>query len=308
MRDDQVVEVGHLLHPPHRPHDELATRLIETPARQLEVLLPDAGPHLRDREPLRGQAVGIDEDIDRPLLAADQHHLPDAGERLDVLLDLLAGDLGDLAEAPPTGDGEAHHRDRVHVELLDHGRVGADRELGQDARHLVADILGGDVPRLLEDELHDDGREPLLGDAPELVDAVDRVDRLLEHLGDAGLHLLDARPLERGRHRHDREVDVGEEVEAEAPVGEETQHDERPDQHRREDGAPYEDVGEAHGRPLMLPGTRRYARPPGCRWRASRGRSSPPACRPRCRSPPRPSRRPGRPRASPRARARCRPR
>src|SRR5207249_2767172 len=81
-------------------------------------------------------------------------------------------------------------------------------------------VLGRGVARLLEHELDDDRRQALLGDAAELVDAVDRVDRLLDHLGDPGLHLLDARALERRGDGDDREVDVRKEVEAEAPVGE----------------------------------------------------------------------------------------
>ena len=32
---------------------------------------------------------------------------PTPGERLEVLLDLLAGDLGHLAEVAPAGDGDA---------------------------------------------------------------------------------------------------------------------------------------------------------------------------------------------------------
>src|SRR5213592_1583286 len=163
---------------------------------------------------------------------------------------LLAGELGDFAQVPSPGDRDPHDRHRVDVELLDHRRVGADRELRQHARHLVAHVLRCDVARLLEHELHHQRREALLGDAAQLVDAVDGVDRLLDHLGDAGLHLLDAGALQRGGDGDDREVDVGEEVEAEAPVGEEAEHDQRRDQHGREHRAPDEDVGEAHRQSL----------------------------------------------------------
>jgi len=36
------------------------TSVTQAPARQLEILLLDRGPHVADRQPLRGQAIGID--------------------------------------------------------------------------------------------------------------------------------------------------------------------------------------------------------------------------------------------------------
>ena len=125
--DDQVVELRDSLETSHGADDELAAGLIKTPSRELQVLLLDRAPDLTDREPLRGQAVGVDPDVDGSLLPSDQDHLPDTRERLDVLLHLLAGDLGHLTQVPFARDGDPEHRNRVHVELLDHRGIGADR-------------------------------------------------------------------------------------------------------------------------------------------------------------------------------------
>jgi len=90
-----------------------------------------AGAHLPDRQALRRfSRVRIDEDVDGALLAAGRITCPTRQETvLDVLLHLLAGELGDFAEVPSAGDRDRHERAPRRVELLDHGRVGADREL-----------------------------------------------------------------------------------------------------------------------------------------------------------------------------------
>ena len=76
------------------------------------------------------QLVGVDDDVDGPLPAADEDDRPDAGQRLEVFLDPLAGDLGDLAEVAAAGDGDRHDRGGVEVELVDDRRVGARRAAG----------------------------------------------------------------------------------------------------------------------------------------------------------------------------------
>src|SRR6185369_1823551 len=249
VSDDQVIEFPDLLDAAHGADDELAARLVDAATGELDVLLRDRLPHLADREALGRQPVGIDVDVDGALLATDEDHLADAGERLDDFLHLAACQLGHLAEAPAARHRDAHDRRRIDVELVDDGRVGPGRELRQHRRHLVADVLRRHLARLLEDELHDHARDALARRALQDVDALDRVDRLLDDLRDAGLHLLDARALQRGGDGDDREVDVREEIDAERAVAEEPEDDEGPDQHGREDGAADEDVGEAHQAP-----------------------------------------------------------
>jgi hypothetical protein len=132
------------------------------------------------------------------------------------------------------------------VELLDDGRVGALRELGQHAADRVADLLRAHVGVLLEHEGDDHLAQALEAGRSKLVDARDGVDRLLERLGDGGLDLLGARPAQRRRDRDDRQVDVGEKVHAQAAVGEHPQDHQGRDHHGREDRTGDADVGELH--------------------------------------------------------------
>src|SRR5262249_1001040 len=115
--------------------------------------------------------------------------------------------------------------------------------------YLVAHVLRGDVAQLLEDEADGHEGHALARRALHGVEAVDRVDGFFEHLGDARFHLLDARALERRRGGDDREIDVRKQVEAEAPVAEQAEDDERPHEHAREHRAADEDVGDAHQAP-----------------------------------------------------------
>ena len=144
-RHDEVAEIGGPLDAAHGAHHQLAARLVEPAAGQLEVLPLDRVAHLADRQALRRQPVRVDGDVDGAFLAAEHEHLPDPGERLDVLLHLPAGELGLLAQVPPPGERDAHDGDGVHVELVDDRRVGPDGQLGEDGGHLVPHVLGRGV-------------------------------------------------------------------------------------------------------------------------------------------------------------------
>src|SRR5262249_3949102 len=103
-----------------------------------------------------------------------------------------------------------------------------------------------------------DPRIALIGRGAQLVDAADRVDRLLDPLGDLGLDFLGAGAREVGLDRHHRRVGLRHQVEAERFVGHGAEHDER---RRHHDGDPRPvdaAFGEAHSRP---PAPRRPPRP-----------------------------------------------
>ena len=111
--DDQVVELARpCCSRPERAQDQLARALVDPAAGHFEVLPHQRRPDVVDREVVAGQLVGVDDDVHRPDPAADEVDRADAGDRLEPLLDLLAGDLGHLAEVAAAGDGDRHHRHR----------------------------------------------------------------------------------------------------------------------------------------------------------------------------------------------------
>ena len=127
-------KAGDVLHAAHGAQHQLAAALVDAAAGDLDVLRPQRVAHLLDRESGRPPAVGVDEDVDRALPAADQDHRADAAARSRCLLDLLLGDLGDLAQVAVAGDDDAHDRRRVDVELLHDRRVGALGQARDDGR------------------------------------------------------------------------------------------------------------------------------------------------------------------------------
>ena len=284
LGDHDRLEVGHGGHPAQGPEPLLAPLAREAPARDLHVLPLEGGLHLLDREPVRGEPARIHGDLDLALPLAHQRHGADVLHALERPLDPLVGQLRDLPRGPAAGDDEGEDGRRVEVELLDDRRLGALRELGEDRGDLLADVLRGPLDVAVEDERDEDLALPLDRRRAQLVDPADRVDDLLDPLGDLALDLLRARPRQARRDRHGRDVDLREDVEAEVPVGGEPQHHEGDDEHRREDGPADAEVDERHGatasRPAPRPVRRRGPRArPARRRRAGRARRWPPSRR-----------------------------
>src|SRR5262249_23467421 len=204
-------------------------------------------PDLLDREAVGDQAVRVDRDLDLALAVADERDGADVLDRLQPALDPLVGQLGDLARGAAARDHQRHDRRRIHVELLDHRRLGARRELGDDRGHLLPDVVGGGLDVPVEDEGDEDLGAALDRGGAQLVEAADGVDDLLDPLRDLALDLLGAGAGQPGGDRDGRDVDLGKEVEAEIAVRGDPQHHQRHDQHRREDRPPYAQIYEGHG-------------------------------------------------------------
>ena len=82
----------------HRAERLLLAAGGDVAAGQVGVLPHDGVADGGDGHLVGRQPVGVDPDVDRPLQAADHLHLADAGRALELDLDHLVGDLGQLAE------------------------------------------------------------------------------------------------------------------------------------------------------------------------------------------------------------------
>ncbi len=123
--------------------------------RQLEILLPQRGRHLGERDVERTHRVGIEDDLDLAVGAADQLDLSDAAHALEPLLDLLVGDLGQIPQRQVAADGDLQDRHGAGIELLDHRRFGRLGKPRGDERDAIADFLGGHVAVFFEQERDD---------------------------------------------------------------------------------------------------------------------------------------------------------
>jgi hypothetical protein len=154
--DDDVVEFGDGLHAAARAQRERLRALVHAAAWDLDVLRLHRARDVGDREVVRAQPVGVEPDVDLALTAAEDQHLADAVDALELPPQHLVGVLGDVAYRLARGEREAQDGRRIGIELVDArllNRLGQQR---QDPVHLVAHFLRGDVGVLVEDEADHD--------------------------------------------------------------------------------------------------------------------------------------------------------
>ena len=72
-----------------------------------------------DRQVVGAQPIGVEPDVDLPLAAAEDEHLADAVDALELAAQDLVGVLGDLADRLVGAERDAQHRRRVGIELVD---------------------------------------------------------------------------------------------------------------------------------------------------------------------------------------------
>jgi hypothetical protein len=142
------------------------------------------------------------------------------------------------------------------VELLDHGRVDALGQLALDRGDLVADVLQREVAVDLELELEDHRGDALVVARGHALDAAQRLQRLLDRVGDLRLHRLRVGARVDDGRGDDRELDVREQLDADARQAVEAEHHERGDHHRREHGPADRDLCDLHGDSLATAGLR----------------------------------------------------
>ncbi len=168
-------------------------------AGHVGVLPHDGVAHGGDRNLVGGQPVGIDPDVDRALEPADDSTSPTPADALELHLDDLVGDLGQLAQRAVAG--ERRWSGPARSSLSNFAMTGGSISGGRSAEHrgdAVAHVLGGGVDVAVELERGDDERGALPGDRAQLVDALDGVDDLFDGLRDLGLDLFRRRARQRG--------------------------------------------------------------------------------------------------------------
>ena len=194
---------------------------------------------------------------------ADESDGADVFHRLEHLRNLFVRDFGQLLCGTGAGDHQRKNRRRVGIDFLDHGRQCVLGKVADRRRHLVAHILDGafDVP--LEHECDRDASGSLVGAGAQLVDAVDRVHRLFNRLGNFCFDFFRACAWQRHEDVDDGRVGLGHQVETELPIRKPTGDGDGRRDHDGEDGTIDADAGDDHGclRPLPRAGAPFLASP-----------------------------------------------
>ncbi len=97
LADDDVAELGDGVDPAARPQRHRRGALFDAAAGNLGVLRLERARHVGDGEVVGAQPVGVDEDVDLPGAAADDHDLADAADAFELAAERLVGVLGDVA-------------------------------------------------------------------------------------------------------------------------------------------------------------------------------------------------------------------
>ena len=93
--------------------------LIDAAAGDLDVLRLQRARDVGDRQVVGAQPIGVEPDVDLALAAAEDEHLADAVDALELAAQHLVGVLGDVADRLVRGQREAEDRRRVGIELVD---------------------------------------------------------------------------------------------------------------------------------------------------------------------------------------------
>ncbi len=194
------------------------------------VVVDERGLDLVDGQPVGGQLAVVDLDLDLLVQATRDVDLADARHRLQVGLDLVAGDVVEGVERG-AGEGDVQDRRGVRVELADDRRAGFGRQLTDDRPHLLLDVDVGLVRVIAVGELHDDRALTLARARRDRVDARDAGDRVLERLGNQALDVLGRGVRPGDRDRDDADGDRRQTVDLEVGVGDPTHEHQRQDAH-----------------------------------------------------------------------------
>ena len=152
-----LVELRHRVEVGARGDAELALLAFDAAGRHLEVLPPQRVFHVLHREPVAGQAVGIDPDAHRVAAVAADLHVGDAGNGLQPRLDDAVDDVGELQRAHRlAGEGQPDRRRGIGLDLGDHRLVDGLGQAAAHAGHAVAHLGRRGVRVLAELEAHRD--------------------------------------------------------------------------------------------------------------------------------------------------------
>jgi hypothetical protein len=102
--DDDVVEFADLSDSAQGAHADFGRPAHNAPAGGLDVLLLDGALHVLGRQPVTGQLVEVEQDVDLPLAPPTDAHAAHSVHRFQGAPDGLVADLGQLAGRPFAAD------------------------------------------------------------------------------------------------------------------------------------------------------------------------------------------------------------
>ncbi len=133
------------------------------------------------------------------------------------------------------------------LDLADLRRIDVFGQIVDRASHGVAHVVGRAVDIAVEGELDRDVRAPVLARGVDGLDAVDAADRILDHIGDAGVDDRRRGTAIGCLHGDHWRIDVGQLAQRQVEKRQSPEGDEEKAHHHGEDGTFDGDIGKNHG-------------------------------------------------------------
>jgi hypothetical protein len=245
--DDDLLERLEIERLAEEAHVDLPPAGVELAAGDLDVLAADRADDVARDDTLLGELAGVEPDADVAVEVSVELDLTDALDRLQLLLHLVAGDVGEQLARERPGDADREDRRVVRVRFRDGRRGHVLRQLALGLRDARLDVLKGEIDVTRDVEAGRDAGGALSRGRRELLDALDLGDRLLERLEDLALHGARRGARPRDAHRDVGVVDVRILADAHPRDGDEAEEDGDRHHHPGEDRILDGDVGDAHG-------------------------------------------------------------
>jgi hypothetical protein len=201
-RDLERAELGRRLHGRDRSHRLLGAAEVGAAARAFLLDLAELPRDVGRGRLERLQPCRVELDAHLAADAADARHRADAAHREDAARHLIVDEPRQrLVVHPARRDRVGQDRRAGELHLGDDRIAQVGRQVGADARDRVADVVDRLLRGLFEAELDRRRRDAVLHRRVDVLDALQRRDRVLDLAGDLGLEQRRRRARKRRRRR-----------------------------------------------------------------------------------------------------------
>ena len=158
---DELAERVEIERLAEQAHVELAPAGVELAAGDLDVLAADGVDDVAGDDALLGERLGVEPDAHVAIEVAVERDLPDAGHRLELLLHLVARDVGEQLPRERAGDADGEDGRVVGVRLGHRGGGHVLRERALRLRDLGLHVLQREIDVARDVEGGGDARDAL---------------------------------------------------------------------------------------------------------------------------------------------------
>ena len=213
---------------------------------QVEVVGGDGVAHLLDRQTVGVELFGVEVDIDITLRGTADRDVTDAVDAVELVDDIVFQDAVETRITLLGRETVNHNGHGRRVEFQNHRTTHAVGQIVENDIDIGSDIVERLIDILAPLKLEGHHRDIVLGGGGDVFETVDRVQRVLDNLGDIGLNIAGVSASVGRHHRDVGRIHLGHLVDGETGQREKTQHDDGHENQSRGDGLLYSSFVNSH--------------------------------------------------------------